>query len=240
MTCSRDAEVFSSYVDGEFDADERADLEQHLRSCAECGKRVEGLRALKHAVGRLEGRASPSEAVQARVAALRFRLEASRRPRFGRVALAVALAAAIAAALLAIRIWRGSPAASLSEGLIADHLRYVPEAMPAEVASHDPAEVRRFFAGKLPFEPVVPELGPAELLGGRVCKIDGRKVALLFYQLEHHKLSLYVSDRPAESSGCQSARQHNVCTHGRGALSLMLVGAASDRELQALLESAAL
>jgi len=128
----------------------------------------------------------------------------------------------------------------LLEELVADHLRSAPEVMPAEVASADPTEVRRFFRDKIPFEPVVPRLAAAQLIGGRVCKIEGRKVQLLFYELGERRLSLYISDRPAARRECYSDGEHGVCVERRGRLSLMLVGRAPERQLRALLDEAVL
>jgi anti-sigma factor RsiW len=240
VSCRQYAEAISAYLDGETAAEEHAGLQRHVASCTECSEHLEGFRALKHAVARLEGRSSPPEPVQARIEALRFRL----RPR-GRWLRRFGLAAAVGAAALAVatlgRDWlRIRPHASLPEELIADHLRYVPEAMPAEVASGDADEVRRFFVGRVPFEPVVPRLGAARLIGGRVCKIEGHKVQLLFYEIVGRKLSLYVSDREAKMEACHSGGEHCVCGKRLGALSLMLVGRAPERELRELLNEAVL
>jgi len=239
MSCTKYIEAVSAYFDGELAPQERADVERHMASCAACAERLESLRALKHAVAHLQGRASPPEAVHARIEVLRFRLRPPSR-QFRRVALAaVGLAVLVAFALgpAWLRLRAHPP---LYDELIADHLRYVPEAMPAEVASQDPSKVRRFFAGQVPFEPLVPALDGARLIGGRVCKIDGRKTQLLFYELKDRKLSLYVSDRPTASQGCHKARGHHVCGRGRGHLSLMLVGDAPQNKLWALLDDATL
>ena len=128
--------------------------------------------------------------------------------------------------------------AELAEELISDHLKYAPQAMPAEVASADPETVRRFFAGALAFEPAVPTLPVAQLLGGRLCNIDGRKVQLLFYEQGSRRLSLYVSDGPALAGECGGDGPHHVCSRDAEGLTLTLVGDAPADEIRSLLANA--
>ncbi len=238
MTCLDLLEAISAYIDGEATREERLAVERHVASCAECAARLGSFRALKHAVARLEGRTVPPEALKARVEALRFgpvRLGA----RFGRMMAAAGLVAATLVVLLAV--WRHEGARPpLPRQLIADHLRSGPDLVPAEVASADPDEVLRFFEAKVPFDPVVPPLGAAKLIGGRLCKIEGRKVELLFYELGDRRFSLYVSDRPAGMRACHRSGEYAVCAKRRGRLLLMLVGRATEHELRALLNEATL
>lgn len=240
MSCDKYIELISAALDAEMTAEERISVENHVQHCAGCRQRLEGQRALKHAVGRLQGRASPPEAVQARIEALRFRLP--RRQRWLRHSLvAAALAAGLLLATLVGRNWMDrNDSPSLPDELIADHLKYVPEKMPAEVASDDESEVLRFFAGKVNFEPRVPQLEGTRLIGGRACRIDGQLVQLLFYERGGQKLSLYVSGGPIQLDGCQGRGGHHVCGERRGDLSLMLVGDAPDIELRTLLDGASL
>jgi anti-sigma factor RsiW len=239
MNCSKYVELISATLDGEATPEERSRVEQHTAQCAQCRRLLHGQRALKHAISRLDGRASPPEAVHARVEALRFRWPSKRR-RLRGVAYASLAVVGTALALLAGRGLPGGARRSLPDELIADHLKYMPEDMPAEVASDDPSEVRRFFEGKLGFEPVVPRLEGSRLIGGRACRIEGQMVQLLFYERGREKLSLYVSDGSMNLDGCRGRDGHYVCGHRRGRLSLMLVGDAPDAELRTLLGSAVL
>jgi anti-sigma factor RsiW len=241
MSCSDLHEVISAYADGEATPEERAALEQHMTSCASCRDRAASVRGLKHGISRLEARARPPEAVLVRVERLRFGHERPR-PRVLRSTLwGGAALAGILLAFTAGRAWfGGNDAVSLTEELIADHLKYVPEAIPAEVSSSEPDDVRRFFEGKVPFEPVVPSLDGASLIGGRLCRIRGYYEQLLFYEREGRKLSLYVSNRPDTAPGCEGRGGYHVCGHRRDGLSLMLVGDAPKGELRTLLDGARL
>lgn len=241
MTCRELHDLISAYVDGEASSAERARVETHVASCGSCGERLASYRALRHAVARLEGSERPPEAVLARVEALRFRLKT---PRGGFLRVAAwtgAVAASLVVAFLAGRAWfGGSEPESLAEELIADHMKYVPEAMAAQVTSSEPEHVRRFFEGKVPFEPVVPSLEGASLIGGRLCRIRGYYEQLLFYERGGRKVSLYVSDRPGTGLECDASSGYRVCTQRRDGVSLMIVGDASEPELRSLLASARL
>jgi anti-sigma factor RsiW len=81
---------------------------------------------------------------------------------------------------------------------------------------------------------------PTRLVGGRVCKIKGRKVELLFYELGEQRLSLYISDQPTGVEACHSDGEHSVCGRRSGHLSLMLVGRAPGHELRTLLDEVSL
>jgi anti-sigma factor RsiW len=235
MSCDHFLEALSAHVDGTLPSPERAELEAHLAGCPACRVRLESLRAVKHAVARLPSREAPPGAVRARVEALRF---ARRRSR-ACVLAAVATAAALGAAGMLLTRRPSGPPVALAEELVGDHLRSVPEAMPAEVTSHDPKEVIAFFAGRVPFAPAAPVFLNSQLVGGRLCHIDGRRVQLLFYDAGGEKLSLYVSDRDLGDGGCRQSRGHHVCSRRVGDRSLILVGRLPSEQLLRLLEEAA-
>lgn len=232
--CDETLELPSAYLDGELPAAERGELEAHLAACADCRRRLEGMRALKHAIARLPSREEPPGAVRARVQALRFgdRRRPVRRLASWAAAAALVVAISLAALFASRRAYRSS---DLAEELVGDHLRSVPEAMPAEVASRDPEEVLRFFAARISFRPLVPRLTGADLVGGRLCKIAGRRVELLFYDRSGQTLSLFVSDQALGEPGCREARGHHVCVRREGDLTLLLIGKLPAAELRRVL-----
>ncbi|MBI3073294.1 MAG: zf-HC2 domain-containing protein [Deltaproteobacteria bacterium] len=240
MTCDVCRIDLSSHVDGVLGADERAALDEHLASCATCRGVFESLRAVKHAVGRLPSRDEPPGAVRARVEALRFSPPRIRRHRVAwSVAAGLVLAVGVSVTLMVTsRDTRIAP--ELADLLVADHLKSVPEAKPVEVASSDSRVIAKFFAGRTPFAPIVPALPGASLVGGRVCKIAGRHVELLFYRAHETTLSLFVSDQPLARADCRAAKSHTVCAATRGAHTLVLVGQRPRAELRALLDGASL
>jgi len=234
MSCDRFPELLSAYLDGDLPPSEREELEAHMGRCPDCRARLESWRAVKHALARLPSREAPPGAVRARVESLRFAHRASR----ARVLAAVVAAAALGAAGLLLGRRPPAPTLTLTEELVSDHLRSVPDAMPAEVTSADPREVIAFFAGRVPFSPVAPVFPASRLVGGRLCQIDGRLVQLLFYDAKGEKLSLFVSGGELGEPGCREARGHHVCTRRVGGRSLVLVGKVPAEELLHLLDEA--
>lgn len=239
MTCAQPPEVLSASLDGELSPDERAELDSHLDACPECSARLESLRALKHALSGLEAKASPSDAVAARIESLRYQRAGRHRRHTLRWAVGLA-AAAIIAVVLGFLVVQLHLTPSLTEELVADHLKYSGETIPIVMASNNPEDIRQFFAGKVPFSPVVPSMPSTALLGGRLCKIDGRRVQLLFYEQERRRLSLYITGQAIEQDDCQSAGGHQVCVERRGPISLILVGDAPAHRLRKLLTEATL
>ncbi len=238
MNCTEAAELFSSYLDGELEEGERLALEAHLASCAGCEAEVRTLRSLKHAVGRLGGRAEPPESVRARVHALSLR-KSSRARRIPVSVLFVAACAALAL-FLARATHRDRPPAQLLAELISDHAKYVPRGMPAEIASEDPAQIRSFFEGRVRFSPAVPRLPGARLIGGRLCRLGGEPVQLLFYlyQRQGLPLSLYVTALDLPAGKCHARGKLRACVEKKAPLAFILVGEVPESELRELLRGA--
>jgi len=237
--CAEWSERLSAELDGALTDGERIKADEHVASCRDCRTRAESLRALKHAVARLSSREAPPGAVRAHVEALALRASRARFPPAIRWLLATGSLVVSAMSYVALREGPAGPGAQLAQDLVADHLHSVPEAMPAEVTTDDPAEAVRFFSDRVPFEPVVPRLEGAGLIGGRLCKIHGRRVQLLFYRERRREtISLFVSDQDLGGAGCRESRGLHVCGRRAGSLALLAVGRAPAKELSRLLDSA--
>src|SRR5262249_16899789 len=181
MTCVELREHVSAWMDGELAEDLAAHVEQHLAQCTTCRAHASSLRALKHAVAQLPSREEPPGAVRARVEALRFGNRRAGAARAGPWLITVA--ALIAIAVPAFHSRGGTIPHDLVEALVADHLLLVPEVMPAEVASQNPDDVRHFFSERVSFPPVTPVPPGARLMGGRLCRINGARSQILYYQV---------------------------------------------------------
>ncbi len=233
MECEQGAGLLSPYLDAALPAAEQATLEAHLVTCSVCQAQLGSLRALKHAIAHLPSSEEPTGAARARVEALRLGQRA--RPPWRAVGLSM-VAASVLVVLSTLMLRRvDDPGARLADDLVADHLHSVPDVRPAEIASSNPVELTRFFSGHVPFSAVVPKLPGATLLGGRLCKIEERRVELLFYKREQRTLSLFISDHPGISAGCWASRGHHVCSRSQGELTMLLVGELPADELGRLL-----
>jgi anti-sigma factor RsiW len=233
--CAEWGELLSASLDGALTLAERERTEAHVAACADCRERLGALRALKHAIARLPSREDPPGAVRAHVESLVH--QGPRRIRVGLVALAASLVAV--GALVASWRTQTGPSARLADELAADHLHSLPEAMPAEVVTEDPLVAIRFFSERVPFRPVAPRLPGTRLIGGRLCKIQGRRVQLLFYHAEPETtVSLFVSDQTLGAESCREARGLQVCGRRAGALTLLAVGGIERGHLRRLLDGA--
>ncbi len=80
----------------------------------------------------------------------------------------------------------------LASRLIDDHIKNIPG--DVQILSSDPATVEEWFRGKVDFVVNVPKLRDTKLIGGRLCQIEGKRLALLFYEKDGKPLSVFVMD----------------------------------------------
>lgn len=230
--CSGRLEMLSAHVDGELSADERADLESHLGSCAACERALLQLRELKASLSRGEARATLP-------AALEHRLERHPRARWRWPWAAAVAAAAVAIVAVAVFWPRSSPVEVLAD----DHLRYATSKAPWQFEAEAPAEAERALSGRLPFAFNAPALTGARLRGGRLCNLAGHPAAMLFYDRDGQRLSLFAFDNEGLGKrigdGCDfSARGLNICVRRARGVAYALVSQLADHEMRTVLHDA--
>jgi anti-sigma factor RsiW len=108
-----------------------------------------------------------------------------------------ALAAVLVLAVASVAGWwwqreRAGKQEELAQVLVATHIHYlhVPDAL--EISSADPAIITHWFRDRVPFPVRIPQLNDVHLLGGRVCPLLGQQAALVFYECEGKRLSLFT------------------------------------------------
>ncbi len=203
MACTDKELQLHAYLDGELDLDASLALEQHLESCKDCAADYARHRELQQALQQEGVRYRLAPVFRKRVERAVGKLEggATRRwlPRF---AWGGALAAALAAALIVPRfIMTESVADEYVEDVTADHVRSLMADHLTDLSSADPAVVKPWFDGKLPYSPAVPDLKAQgfTLLGARLDLMDDMHVAALVYQSGAHAINVFVcplSDEP--------------------------------------------
>jgi anti-sigma factor RsiW len=82
-----------------------------------------------------------------------------------------------------------APSWLLVQALCEDHAKYL--SADAQVRSSDSARMESWFRGQTGFSVRVPAFSDAELLGGRLCFLRGRKAALAFYRKNDRPVSLF-------------------------------------------------
>ena len=207
MDCPTCEAMVDAYVDGELTAVESAEFERALEGCPECRKRLDAARALSGLLRELPAEPAP-DLLRARVERELRTIAGRPRERVRRWTQWSAMAASVIAALGLG--WLGGTLTGQggreSDALVASYLRVAMAEHTVDVASSDRHTVKPWYAGRIDYAPPVVDLTAQgfPLLGGRLDVIDGRKVAVLVYRRNQHKLALSLW--PASSSGNSAPR----------------------------------
>jgi len=169
---------------------ERFDAKSHVNECRECREFVDGERAF----GSMLRNAVRKEAVPDE---LKARILGKKQPERIFSYKAMYAAVAIAASVLIVAVggimFKGGIDQPLLAGkFVEDHVKFLP-ASGAQIVSSAPDEIRAWFRGKVDF-PVAPPEIHASLKGGRLCRLDKKRLALLFYEHEGSQISLFITD----------------------------------------------
>ena len=192
-TSDREGDVtlaLHAYVDGELDPVASLAMQRRIErepTLAAEAARIRGLRTLVRASAPLE---TASAALTAKL------LSASRpalpaRQGWRNTAIAASLAAVMAsgATWLALVDSRGDP---VLQSVVTGHARGLASGHPVDVESSDRHAVKPWFAGRLPFAPLLGDSVPEgyAFLGGRVDIVGGQPAATLVYRRAQHLVSL--------------------------------------------------
>jgi len=197
-----DLELLSAEVDGAIDEHQARALRGHIESCARCGTVRAELLLLKTAVRDQSAKGAAPETLKQRLVA---RMKRRRMQTRGAI-----FAAAIAATAMVFMLARRPR--ELAAQLVGDHILMTLDGAPLEVRGEELPAIERWFAGKLDFALRLPALPGARIVGGRLCSIAGRRVALTFYEKDGRRLSLFVmDDAGVRREGCEPVRGFTVC-----------------------------
>jgi anti-sigma factor RsiW len=221
----------SAYVDGALPRDEELSLRFHLDDCASCRQQVKVLLALKETVSRNAEFYPVPHTLRESV---RSRLRPSpwfflRRPWALHPMVAFVLVFAVVST---VWWWRdgGEPQRyqAIARALAADHLQHLQASDPLEIALTDPSTLAAWFQGRLPFPVPIPQPRDVRLLGGRLCSPLGHRGAVVFYEYQGKRLSLFTMTAdvllPEERETLRAASQERPhCLHTTEGRPLCLV-----------------
>jgi len=201
MDCPTCEATVDAYLDGELSATDSAEFERALDTCPECRKRLQAGRAMSGLLRELPAEPAPDllrARVERELRAIAGRPLAQTRERTRWSAMAASL-------ILAVGLgWLGGTMSGQgnreTDELVAAYLRVGIGEHTVDVASSDRHTVKPWFAGRIDYAPPVYDLTGEgyPLLGGRLDVVDGRKVAVLVYRHNQHKVALALW--PASSS----------------------------------------
>ena len=207
MDCPTCEAMVDAYLDGELSASDSAEFERALEACPDCRKRLETGRAMGGLLRELPSEPAP-DLLRARIEReLRAIAGASRPATPGRSMRWMAMAASL---IVAVSIgWvggtltgRGGPG---DDEMLSTFLRVASSEHAVDVASTDRHTVKPWFAGRIDYSPPVHDLTAQgfPLEGGRVDVVGGRKVSVLVYRHNQHRIALSLwpssaADAPAK------------------------------------------
>jgi anti-sigma factor RsiW len=201
-------------MDYELDAAKSLEVEQHLETCPDCAKSLEGFRRLSRAISDNAAYYRAPSSLENRIrSAMGAETPAEREPsqrrftlRWATPALAAAVIILFAAIFALPRILTPSSNALLIEEVTASHVRSLMGTHLVDVISSDQHTVKPWFNGKLDYSPPVNDLKSEgfPLVGGRLDYLDSRPVAALVYRRHKHLINLYLWPSTAANSSVQT------------------------------------
>ncbi|MBW2704126.1 MAG: zf-HC2 domain-containing protein [Deltaproteobacteria bacterium] len=245
MDCQEVRKFLQVYVDGEFDEDDRRDLEAHLAQCPDCRAQADYERRFREAIrARMPRQVAPAALREK----LQQKLEKERSPSLPRRLVLSSIPAAALLALVATFTW------TLTSGfspLVDEAISRHSSTPPIEVNSSDSEEVEGWFRAKVNFRVALPRIPRPRfsLVGARLSHLAERQAALVRYSRGARLFSLFVvSDKGEELDGehCKQIRQRKYCTTERRGYTVItwrahgllysLVGDSSEQELFEMLD----
>lgn len=225
LPCDDMKVLLHGHLDGELDAANAFQVEDHLRTCPVCAGEYRHLTELRTILRRDE---------------LQYRAPAALRVR---ILGAIEPAPEPPVASIPVRWWRrlwqgqhlGLPAAAFAAGLamvmvvprqspdlehelVSEHVRSLMANHLTDVMTSDQHTVKPWFDGRLDFAPPVVDLASEgfALTGGRLDYIAGRAVAALVYKRREHVINLFIW--PAGTSGIGADRVQSSVANGYNTL----------------------
>jgi anti-sigma factor RsiW len=225
LACSDMKVLLHGHLDGELDAANAFQVEDHLRTCPACAgeyQHLTDLRAillqdgLRHRApdglrARILGAIEPAPATPVVPTRVRWWQHLWRDQRLG-------MPIAAFAAGLAMVMVLPQQSLDLEQELVSEHVRSLMANHITDVATSDQHTVKPWFDGRLDFAPPVVDLASEgfALTGGRLDYIAGRAVAALVYKRREHAINLFIW--PAEKSGIGAERMQSSVRNGYNTL----------------------
>ena len=203
--------LLNLYLDGELDSLSARQLEEKLAADPVAASELADLKVLRQALRADIADDLPPAALRNRIAAMAKPPRLTERTWSWRALAASMLVGALIAGSGTFGLLTYRPGESVTDEVVASHIRALMAPQPTDVLSSDRHTVKPWFDGKLTFAPEVVDLADKgfPLVGGRVDIVDFQPVPTLVYKLGKHLLSL-----TAIPSNRGSAGEHETDARG--------------------------
>ncbi|WP_257447083.1 anti-sigma factor family protein [Archangium lipolyticum] len=185
MTCQELDSILYPYLDGEFQAEERLEVEAHLTGCAECARRVHEeartLQSLRRAARQAMEKPRAPDALRARIhGGIRQQQRQVQQARWLRMSAAALVLLTAGGTWMTLRPER-------DVRFMEDAARRHAKKLPAEISGDSHEHVEAWFDGKLDHRVSVPRLPNAKLAGARISNVTDRPAAYISYERNTEK-----------------------------------------------------
>ena len=216
MQCSECIARLDAHRDGELDPMARDAVDAHLAGCAECTHQGDALLAASHLLQEGLVRFRAPDVLRARIrSALALERSAESTPVPRRIPWTQLIAAGLMIALLSsggtyAALQGRARAATVSDAIVASHLRSLMPGHLVDVVSNDHHNVKPWFNGRVDLSPRVPGLDSAGfgLMGGRLDYVADRAVAAVVYRRRQHLINVYAWPSTDANAGLSRSATH--------------------------------
>jgi len=196
------------YVDGELPTELRNEMEGHLVECEACRRVVEQEFAFREAyiTQLLPDPAPPQlrDKVNQLLAGLGQPAVLARRPWYKALLYTTAAVALLAVGVtlglrLGALIERGNVLDDVAEASVEQHQKLIRGLMPPDIAGVSPKVAEDWFRHRVDFKVSLPDLKSSNvtLVGARMSHLAHAEVAAIDYQLDSHRVSLFIMPEEA-------------------------------------------
>jgi anti-sigma factor RsiW len=230
MSACPDKELLlHALADNELDAGNVLALEAHVSTCAGCAAELAAIREVKAQLRAAPLAYTAPQSLLDRLDAALTEAEAPRAPArrrgIGSETWVLSGTGAALAASLALVAFIPT-GASLQLALVDAQARSLEASHLVDVETSDRHTVKPWFNGKVDFAPPVVDLAAQgyPLVGGRLDRVDGKRVAALVFHRQAHVINLFIwpGDAPSAPS-LQQKNGYNLVRWGQGGLVLWAV-----------------
>ena len=216
----------SALADGELAGEELRAAKEHIDDCLACARAAVDEWLMKAAAANAGRRYEAPESFRERMARLVLQPASlrAREPSAAQLswnstrrlqlrsawALAAALLVGVAASVFTYRTLSSAGGSAELDEACDLHIAALAANQAPQVVSSDRHTVKPWFQGKLPFSFNLPETLPADTVldGANLVYLDNHPAAQLLFSISHHRVSVFVEQRPGKSATGEFRAEH--------------------------------